>query len=168
MSPETGRARALRVAGALVVTAAVFVADYKTGAELSLSLLYLGPIAFQAETGWQDMNEEGEPPSVMKKRFDWLQFFFDGESLQTDLPVKLETAVRERSYFSSPAWDQTIEPTIRAGVDGFSVGQDRMALARFFMPNAHGRFLRYRLSATRPSCWGLHEVAIEFDPMRGF
>jgi len=48
MTLELLRRHWRRMLGALMITAAVFVADYRTGAELSLSLLYLGPIAYAA------------------------------------------------------------------------------------------------------------------------
>jgi serine phosphatase RsbU (regulator of sigma subunit) len=50
MTLELLRRHWRRLLAALVITAAVFVADYRTGAELSLSLLYLGPIAYAAWT----------------------------------------------------------------------------------------------------------------------
>jgi len=137
----------------------------------------LGYIDFVAESGWLDGRDERYGPAVTSKVFGFFQCFFDndhlGQSDYTDanavggVPVFVETAVLDRSYPISATYDQTIATTIPDNTQGVS-GVNVALAKRIFVPNALGRFFRYRIKGRRAQVWGVHQVAIEIDASSGF
>ena len=107
---NAGRAKALEVAGALGVTAAVFAADYQTGAELSLSLLYLGPIAY---VGWRCGRAEAVGIALASVA-GWLSAYFLNARFYSRPGILLWNIAMEAGIYLTVAWTVS---GIRRGLD---------------------------------------------------
>lgn len=129
--------------------------------------VFLGPIAFQALSGWLDLNGPEEPPSVTRKRFEWLIVHFDQDGLTSEMPVSVQFAVRERGYTPSPTFEGSVPIQLQASADTRNIAMENQPVRKFYIPNALGRFFKFRISGTKPSGWGLNQVDIAHNILVG-